>query len=133
MKQWLALLMLWTTSCFASIETYPFNSPQQEATYTELVNELRCVVCQNQHLSDSNAKLAKDLRAQVYQLVVNEQADKQAVIDYMVARYGDFVLYKPPFAMNTLLLWFAPLLFLGFGIVMAMRMARRMTDQDRSL
>jgi cytochrome c-type biogenesis protein CcmH len=133
MKQWLALLMLWTTSCFASIETYHFDIPQQEATYTELVNELRCVVCQNQNLSDSNAKLAKDLRTQIHQLVVTEHADKQAVIDYMVARYGEFVLYKPPFAMNTLLLWLAPLLFLGLGLWMAVRMARRMTEQDRNL
>lgn len=130
MKKWLLFLMLWTTSCFASIETYPFDTPQQEATYTELVSELRCVVCQNQNLSDSNAKLAKDLRTQIHQLVVTEHADKQAVIDYMVARYGEFVLYKPPVAMNTLLLWLAPLLFLGFGLWMAVQMARRMTAQD---
>lgn len=108
------LLTGWLNSGFASIETYPFDTPQQEAMYTDLVSELRCVVCQNQNLADSNAKLAKDLRAQIHQLLVNDKVDKQSVIDYMVARYGDFVLYKPPFALNTLLLWFAPLLFLGF-------------------
>jgi len=132
MKLWFVFFLVWSTSSFASIETYPFDTPQQEATYTELVNELRCVVCQNQNLADSNAKLAKDLRGQIHQLVVNDKADKQTVIDYMVARYGEFVLYKPPFALNTLLLWFAPLLFLGLGLWMAVRMARRMTEQDTS-
>jgi cytochrome c-type biogenesis protein CcmH len=133
MKLWLVFFLVWSASSFASIETYPFDTQQQEATYTELVNELRCVVCQNQNLSDSNAKLAKDLRTQIHQLVVTEHADKQTVIDYMVARYGEFVLYKPPFALNTLLLWFAPLLFLGFGIVVAIRMMRHVTDGNETI
>lgn len=126
-------LIFLTKSALASIETYPFDTPQQEATYAELVNELRCLVCQNQNLSDSNANLAKDLRAQVHRLVVTDKADKKVVIDYMVARYGDFVLYKPPFAINTLLLWFAPLLFLGLGIVMAIRIVRNTTDADSAI
>jgi len=129
MKSLALSLLLFCSACsfssFASIETYPFDTPQQEATYTALVNELRCVVCQNQNLADSNAKLATDLRAQIHQLVVTNKADKQTVIAYMVARYGDFVLYNPPVAANTLLLWFSPLLFLIFGGYIAVRMLRK--------
>ena len=101
---------------FAEIDAYSFQSPEQEATYQELVHELRCVVCQNQNLADSNAKLAQDLRTQIHTQLVEKGSDKQAIIDYMVSRYGEFVLYKPRLAENTLLLWIAPLIFLLLGI-----------------
>lgn len=123
-------LTSWTQCSWASIETYSFDTPAQEKTYVELINELRCLVCQNQNLSDSNANLAKDLRTQVHQLIVVDKADKQMVIDYMVARYGDFVLYKPPVAMNTLLLWFAPLLFLALGLLFAVRMMKALAHKE---
>ncbi len=119
------VMSAWFSLAIASIETYPFDTPQQEAIYTELMSELRCVVCQNQNLADSNAKLAKDLRAQIHGMLVTQQASKTQVVDYMVARYGDFVLYKPPFASQTLLLWFGPFLFLGLGGWMAVRMLRK--------
>ncbi len=105
----------------ASIETYQFDNAQQEADYKELIFELRCLVCQNQNLADSNAGLAKDLREQVHTLLVEKQASKQEVIDYMVARYGEFVLYKPPVKSHTLLLWAGPLLFLLIGLIALLR------------
>ena len=83
-------------SANASIETYPFETEQQEKDYNILIDELRCLVCQNQNLADSNAELAQDLRKQVHTMLITEQKDKDSVVQYMVERYGDFVLYKPP-------------------------------------
>jgi cytochrome c-type biogenesis protein CcmH len=125
MNRWLAgLLLLCWLPVYASIEVYAFDTPQQEADYTQLIKTLRCVVCQNQNLADSNARLAQELRAQVHHLLVNEKADQQAVIEFMVARYGEFVLYQPPVALHTALLWLTPLLLLILGGWMAWRYAR---------
>lgn len=125
MNRWLAgLLLLCWLPVYASIEVYAFDTPQQEADYTQLIKTLRCVVCQNQNLADSNARLAQELRAQVHHLLVNEKADQQAVIEFMVARYGEFVLYQPPVAPHTALLWLTPLLLLILGGWMAWRYAR---------
>lgn len=94
---------------------YSFNEARQEAQFNYLLHELRCLVCQNQDLADSNAPLAKDLRQQVYELVIDGKSDKD-ILNYLTERYGDFVLFKPPVKGVTLLLWFGPLLFLGLGI-----------------
>jgi len=80
-----------------------------------LAAELRCLVCQNQTLADSNAPLAQDLRGQIREQLARGASERD-VIEYMVARYGDFVLYRPPFKASTLLLWLGPFLLLGFGI-----------------
>lgn len=112
----------------AMIESYRFDTPQQEADYRELIFELRCLVCQNQNLADSNAQLAKDLRQQVHHLLVEKQADKQQVVDYMVQRYGDFVLYNPPLKTHTAVLWFAPLLFVALGVIWLIALLRKPAD-----
>jgi cytochrome c-type biogenesis protein CcmH len=112
----LLLLITLTPTAFAEIEAYTFPSPEQETTYQELIHELRCVVCQNQNLADSNAKLAQDLRTQIHSQLVEKGLDKQMIIDYMVSRYGEFVLYKPRLAAHTFLLWIAPLVFLILGV-----------------
>jgi len=95
-----------------------FSDPSQEIRYKALSAELRCVVCQNQSLADSNAELAQDLRDQVRTLIVQGQSDAQ-IIEFLVSRYGDFVLYRPPFKASTAVLWVAPalLLLLGIGIL----------------
>jgi cytochrome c-type biogenesis protein CcmH len=98
-----------------SIETYTFKTPEQEALYKELVKELRCLVCQNQDIADSNAELAQDLRRQTYEMIT-KGSTRDDVLDYMVTRYGDFVLYRPPFKMKTLLLWVGPPLFLFISL-----------------
>lgn len=100
--------------CFAA-SLYPLNTPKQEAQFHHLLKELRCLVCQNQDLSDSNAVLAKDLRKEVYQLVKEGRSDTE-VIDYLTARYGDFILFNPPMKFITVLLWFGPFLFLALGL-----------------
>ncbi|MDO6459498.1 cytochrome c-type biogenesis protein CcmH [Granulosicoccaceae sp. 1_MG-2023] len=108
----------------ANIELHDFDSPQQEEDYRELIFELRCLVCQNQNLADSNAELAVDLRRQIYEML-QDGADKQDVIDYMVERYGEFVLYKPPFNAQTLLLWGGPFVFLLLGLFVLFRLVRQ--------
>lgn len=94
---------------------YPLDNPKQEAQFNHLLRELRCLVCQNQDLSDSNAPLAKDLRREVYQLVLAGKADSE-ITGYLTARYGDFILFKPPVKGLTLMLWFGPVLFLLLGL-----------------
>ena len=110
------LLMVISLKLPAAEDTYHFNSEKQKNRFTDLTTELRCLVCQNQNLAESNAPLAVDLRQQIYQHVLLGQSDKD-IIDYLVARYGDFILYRPPFNAMTLGLWFSPLLFLVIGII----------------
>ncbi len=91
----------------AGIESYQFKDAQMEADYNQLVNELRCLVCQNQNLAGSNSDLARDLRRQTYEMLLEGNSQDQ-VKQYMVDRYGDFVLYRPPFKASTILLWVGP-------------------------
>ncbi|NPA71446.1 MAG: cytochrome c-type biogenesis protein CcmH [Gammaproteobacteria bacterium] len=114
----------------AAIETYQFETLQQEADYNVLIDELRCLVCQNQNLADSNADLAKDLRTQVYKMITTEQADKETIVSYMVDRYGDFVLYKPPVKNQTYFLWGGPLIFLGLGFWFVFRLFKQANESD---
>jgi cytochrome c-type biogenesis protein CcmH len=89
-----------------------------------LAHELRCLVCQNETLADSQAPLAADLRNQIREQLAAGKSE-QDVIDFLVARYGDFVLYRPPLKGNTLLLWAGPFLFLAFGALVLARFVRR--------
>ena len=109
---------------WSRIEALDFNSPQVEKDYYTLIDELRCLVCQNQNLKDSNADLAKDLRQQTYQML-QQGKSKQEVVDYMVARYGDFVLYRPPLKSSTMLLWIGPFVLLLLVLFLVVRRIRR--------
>lgn len=95
-----------------------------EKRVTALAEELRCLVCQNQTIADSNAPLAVDLRSQVREKLAAGQSERE-IIDYMVARYGDFVLYRPPVKNTTLLLWFGPPVLLLMGLWLFVRTVRR--------
>ncbi|MGY3932222.1 cytochrome c heme lyase subunit CcmL [Aeromonas encheleia] len=108
----------------AAIDVYSFDSDAQEQTFRELTKELRCPKCQNQDIADSNAGLAKDLRDKTYQMV-REGKDKQEVVDYMVARYGNFILYDPPMMASTLILWLGPLLVIVIGATTVVVRSRR--------
>jgi cytochrome c-type biogenesis protein CcmH len=103
--------------CQAGFESREFNHPEQEKNYNELIDELRCLVCQNQTIADSNADLAKDLRRQVYEML-QQGKSRQDIVDYMLARYGDFVLYRPPLKSKTILLWVGPVIFLLLGLLL---------------
>jgi len=95
-----------------------------EQRATALEKELRCLVCQNQTLADSNAPLAVDLRNQIREQLAAGRSDRE-VVDYLVARYGDFVRYRPPFKATTVLLWAGPFLFLLGGFYLLARVLRR--------
>lgn len=113
-----ALILVLSFSSASAYEERTFDSPADEATYIKLIKELRCLVCQNQNIADSDADLAVDLRREVYKMITDGKT-KSDIIDFMVQRYGEFVLYKPRFGANTLLLWLGPglLLLLGGFIV----------------
>ena len=99
--------------------------PALEKRVIELAAELRCLVCQNQSLADSNAGLAVDLRNQIRERMREGQSESQ-IVDFMVARYGDFVLYRPPVKGTTALLWFGPILLVAVGlVVLFVRLRRR--------
>jgi len=102
-------------------------NPLVEARLKKLAVELRCLVCQNQTLADSSAPLAEDLRREVREMIAKDMSD-QEIIDFLVARYGDFVLYRPPWRATTTLLWLGPFLLLivgGAALVVALRRRQR--------
>lgn len=100
------------------IEPLPFRSSLEERRFRALVNELRCTVCQNESLAESTAPLARDLRMEVFAMLQDDRSDME-IRQFMVDRYGDFVLYRPPFTGHTLLLWFGPILLLLGSLVAA--------------
>ena len=124
--RWLYLILILLTPGFAvaANEASPLaENPQVEARLKTLAVELRCLVCQNQTLADSNAPLAEDLRREVREMIAKDMSDKE-IIDFLVTRYGDFVLYRPPLKTTTTLLWVGPFLLLIGGataLVFALR------------
>ena len=115
MRGLLILLLLgMSIAVQAAVDVLEFSSPEQEARYKRLVEELRCTVCQNQNIADSNAELAGDLRRKTYDLVRAGKTDRE-ILDFMVERYGNFVLYRPPLTVGTALLWFGPFLVFAVG------------------
>ena len=122
--KWLMLIALLLSEPVWAGEARPLaDDPVVEARLKHLAVELRCLVCQNQTLADSNAPLAEDLRREVREMIAKDMSDKE-IIDFLVARYGDFVLYRPPLKATTTLLWVGPfvLLIVGAGaLVMTLR------------
>jgi len=129
----LSLLIL-PLSLFAGIEDHKFESAEREALYVRLTKELRCLVCQNQNLADSNADLAKDLRQKAYEMVTDGKSHAE-ITEYMIARYGDFVMYSPPMKKTTYLLWIGPFVFLLLAILTLFYFLRRKpsTKDDQPL
>jgi len=122
------LFVGWVVSAQAAIYAFDFNDPKKEARFQQLSEELRCLVCQNQTLADSNAGLALDLRKELYRLVQEEASDEE-IKNFMVSRYGDFVLYKPPVKATTYLLWFGPFILAIIGLFILLRMIRNVGKQ----
>ena len=110
-------------STLAAIDTYQFASPQQEQQYRQLTGQLRCPKCQNTNIAASDSIIAADMRSKVYQLLKEGQSN-QPIIDYMVARYGNFVTYQPPVTPSTLILWVGPALFVIIGALVIILRAR---------
>ncbi|GAB2653509.1 cytochrome c-type biogenesis protein [Arenimonas aestuarii] len=125
MRRWLLGLLLALSFGAVAFEPIEFRDAAEEARFRDLSAELRCVMCQNQSLADSNAQIAHDLRLQVLELMREGKSDDQ-IKDYLVARYSEFVLYDPPVRPATWLLWFGPAaLLLGGAIVVVVVVKRR--------
>ena len=104
-----------------------FDDPELQARYEKIIAEVRCLKCQNQTIKDSNAFLAVDLRREIRRLL-EEGSSNDEVYDFLVARYGDFALYRPRTSGRTLILWIAPMLFLLFGAFTLWRVVQRRTS-----
>lgn len=124
----LSVLLCWATAGTAQIEVNQeplvFENAEQEARFNQLTLELRCLVCQNQNLADSDAPLAHDLREEIHGMMMAGKDDDE-IKTFLVERYGDFVLYKPPVKGNTLVLWVAPIALLLIGAIVVGVVVRR--------
>lgn len=122
------LLLLMLPAAMARVEVQQFATPQQEARYKKLINELRCLVCQNQNLADSNADLARQLRDITYNMIRDGKSDEE-IIRFMVQRYGEFVLYRPPVTDKTVVLWAGPFILLLLAVLILFAIIRRNKNQ----
>ena len=111
----LSLLFKLNPTSYAAVEVKQFKNPEHEQRYKALILELRCVVCQNQNIAESNAALAKDLRKQVFKMINAGKGDDE-ILEFMVTRYGDFVLYRPQFNSTTFLLWGGTFIIFTIGL-----------------
>lgn len=126
----LPILLLLTVTAFAGGGAYyQFDSPEQEARFYRVIHELHCPVCQGQSIADSNAELARDMRAKVHELIVEGKSDDQ-VLAFMTQRYGDYVLFRPPVTPATWLLWFAPGLLAVVAIATVFLVTLRRAPQE---
>ncbi len=128
MKKLLLLPLLILTFSTSAIDIHEFETEEQRLDYQQLTEELRCLVCQNQNIADSDAGLAKDLRNEVAKLIKQGQNQIQ-ITDYMVQRYGEFVTYSPPVGTHTIVLWVMPLLVFLIAAFVLIRGIKRNSAQ----
>lgn len=134
LKSLALLLLLGNHGAGAVVETYQFANEVDQRRYQALIDELRCPKCQNQNLAGSDAPIAEDLRHEVYRLISTGSSD-QEILQYMLNRYGDFVLYRPRFTLETLALWLGPavLVLIGLGIWWRLSRAEGVRSVPQSL
>ena len=118
------LLVAGTANAGVTLESFKFDTPAEELHFKKLIEEIRCLVCQNQSLVDSDAELAHDLRAEVYDMIQDGKSDEE-IVEFLVARYGDFVLYNPPIKPSNYLIWFGPFVLLLVAGILLLRAVRR--------
>jgi len=124
----LLLGVMLSGSVLAAIDTYQFKSEAQEQQYRQITEQLRCPKCQNTSIAASDSIIAADMRTKVYQLL-NDGQSREQIVQYMVARYGNFVTYEPPVTPSTLILWLGPLLFVLIGASVIVMRARRQSGK----
>lgn len=126
MKRFLVLVVLCMTSAVvsAAIETHEFNNELDRKRYQSFVEDMRCPKCQNQNLAGSDAPISADLRQKIYEMIQLGKSDKE-IVDFMVERYGDFILYRPRVTPATYALWGAPLFLLIAGVIVLILILRR--------
>lgn len=115
MKKTALLWMFFLVAPLFAGERYPFGSIKQQTQFEHLIKEMRCMVCSHQNLAESNAPLAMDMKAVIYQQVLQGQSDAD-IVEFMRSRYGDVILFKPPLKSMTYFLWFAPVLLVLLGV-----------------
>jgi cytochrome c-type biogenesis protein CcmH len=119
-----ALLCAFSLGAFAAIDVHTFDTELERQRYHSFVEEMRCPKCQNQNLAGSDSPISSDLRRELYEMIKAGQSDKE-IVDFMVARYGDFILYRPRVQPSTYMLWAAPVLLLLCGFIMLFFMLRK--------
>ena len=124
LKIFLAAVTLTLATPVLTGDPMVFNDAEQEARFQQLTVELRCLVCQNQTLADSDAPLAQDLRQEIFDMMQSGRSDDE-IKQFLIDRYGDFVLYMPPLKSNTLLLWLMPAILLFGGALVVMSIVRK--------
>lgn len=126
LRQWclLAFLLVSSFGAQAAVDVREFDSEADRARYQSFIDELRCPKCQNQNLAGSDAPIAKDLRNQVYRLIEEGRSDKE-IVDFMVERYGEYVLYRPRLSPATLVLWIGPPVVLIIGVIILIIVVRQ--------
>ena len=127
--------LLLPNTTYSQVDTFEFNTEEQQNRFRTLSDELRCPMCQNSSLSGSTGGVAEDLRREVYRMIMEGMSDSE-INQFMFERYGDFILFRPRLTAGTVFLWFGPLLFLFIGGLFAFgiwRRARKITDSDTEL
>ena len=123
-RGWAALMLILAAGSGYAIESgKAFDDPVMQMRYDKIISEVRCLVCQNQTIKDSNAILANDLRREIRRMLAEDKTDEE-VFDFLVVRYGDFVLYRPRMGGKTLVLWIMPFLLIGAGGLVAFKVIR---------
>ena len=125
-------VMLTSTADASPVDTYEFKDEVTKIRFQALTKELRCPKCQNQNLADSNSPISKDLRRELYNLLQAGKADME-IIDFMVNRYGEFVLYRPRVSSLTYMLWFGPAILLLIGVIVVVLVIRRKQPKPEKL
>ncbi len=116
----------------AAVDTYEFETEEQQQRFRRMSNEFRCPMCQNTNLTGSGGGVAEDLRREIYLMIIDGKTDDE-IEQFMLERYGDFIFYKPRLMTNTLLLWFGPLVFLLIGAWIILRIVRRAEPDSEKL
>lgn len=125
-------MLLWSVGAYATIDTYEFKDDATRERFQQLTNELRCPKCQNQNLAGSNSPIASDLRREIYRMVEEGKQDDE-ITDFMVSRYGEFVLYRPRMTESTWVLWYGPfvLVAVGFAVVLLITRKRKRGNEKQ--
>ena len=121
---WVTLMFVFVAGASYAIEPgKSFDDPVMQIRYDKIISEVRCLVCQNQTIKDSNAILANDLRREI-RIMLAENKSNEEILDFLVVRYGDFVLYRPRMSGKTLVLWITPFLLIGAGGLVVFKIIR---------
>jgi cytochrome c-type biogenesis protein CcmH len=123
-RNWFLMILLCSTAAWGAIDVHEFDNEVQRQRYLSFIEEMRCPKCQNQNLAGSDSPIATDLRRELYTLIMDGRSDRE-IVDFMVARYGEYILYRPRLSPATLLLWLGPVVLLLIGIVALILVVRQ--------